>query len=243
MPRPTKTPQEKKESALKRDRVTLGGESIHGFRKTWPKKKANANREYRRKSDELLSKTKTGDSAEDAELMVGDLTATHIKKSVSRRRLVKWGAISLERAIEYKLEKRKETVGRRADSRRSNDAIVRTALTTLQNLNADEAVAVVERIAKAVAGGDPIEWVRLSSASNPLDRAIFVLEQLHRGNFGYWNSLARNKDLCRSYRHWNMTMLRILEKLQRPLQQKRTNKTANEKKVKASLRGARKKKK
>lgn len=239
MAKSPKSPQEKKELALKKDHVPLGGESIHGFRKTWPKKKALANREYRRKSDELLTRTKTGDSAEDAELIVGDITATQLKKSISRKRLVKWGAISLERAIEHKFEKREETVGRRANKKHRADSQVASVLSTLEDLGSHALKAFLIKLDAILRGSDPLKWLQISQSPDPLNQAIFVLEQIARGNAIYCDSLERNREFCVRYRAWRQKAVTVMEKMRRPAQRKLEDKAVNQKKVKAKVRQSR----
>ena len=113
MPRQQKSPQQKKQLELEKDHFTFA-KNPHAFRKGWREKKAEANRQYRRKSDELLAAAKPQISSGDAEALVGDVTIEHLKKSVSHKRLQKWGTVSLGEKIESKSQKRRETVDRRA---------------------------------------------------------------------------------------------------------------------------------
>ena len=235
MPKSPKSPQEKKELALKRDRITFS-KSVPGFRKTWPKKKALANREYRRKSDELLTKTKTGDSAEDAEIKVGDVTTTHLKKSISRKRLVKWGPVSLGEAIKLKLEKREETVGRRANKKHRVDSQVASVLSTLEDLDSDALKAFLIKLDAVLRGGDTLKSFQLSQSPDPLVQAIFFVKQIARGNAIYCDSLERNREFCVRYRAWRQKAVRVMEKMRRPAQRKLEEKAVHQKKVKAQLR-------
>ena len=77
-----KSPQQKKALRYSKDHFTFS-ESPHAFPKQWKRKKTHANRKYHRKSDELLVQAKPEISAEDADLIVGDVTESQLKKSVS----------------------------------------------------------------------------------------------------------------------------------------------------------------
>ncbi len=109
MPRQQKTPQQKKQVELKKDHFTFA-KNPHAFRKSWKEKKAEVNRQYRRKSNELLAPAKAEISADDAEALVGDVTVAHLEKSVSHKRLHKWGTVSLGEKIEFKSQKRQDTL-------------------------------------------------------------------------------------------------------------------------------------
>jgi hypothetical protein len=109
MPRQQKTPQQKKQLELKKDHFTFA-KNPHAFRKGWGEKKAEANRQYRRKSDELLAPAKPQISSEDAEALVGDVTIAHLDKSASHKRLHKRGTVSLREKIVIKSQKRQETM-------------------------------------------------------------------------------------------------------------------------------------
>lgn len=130
MARTRKTPQEKKELPLKKDHFTFS-DSPQSFPKTWKRKKAIISREYRRKSDELLTKAKSEFSLDDAELVTGDLTATYLQKSISRERLRKQGTVTLGEKVKSKLEKRIATVGRRVNQQKYYDDLARTTLETV----------------------------------------------------------------------------------------------------------------
>lgn len=91
-----KTPQEKKRLAYDRDHVSPA-EYPHAFRKTWPRKKAQAERSARREVRQLLG---TG----------GDEIAV---ANVLRKEVRKWGSISLRENVQFKQWKRQQMVGAR----------------------------------------------------------------------------------------------------------------------------------
>jgi uncharacterized protein YaaN involved in tellurite resistance len=235
MPRQQKTPQLKKELELNKDHFTFT-KNPHAFRKSWKAKKAEANRQYRRKSDELLAVAKPENSAEDFESLVGDVTAAHLKKSVSYDRLHKRGTVSLREKIESKSQKRQETVDRRAKGKRNWDKVVHSAVTTLVALQGDELIQVVKRIAGLIQGGDPIEWMRTYQSKDRLGRTIFFVEQINRGNCNYIDALRRNQELCKAFQTWVAKANRTIAKQKRPAQRKLEQKVATQKKVKAILR-------
>ena len=68
-----KSPQEKKELEYTKGHFTFGFKSSRMFPKTWKRKKTQANRQYRRKSQELLAGLKPGMDEEG--LISDDLTA------------------------------------------------------------------------------------------------------------------------------------------------------------------------
>ena len=88
-----KSPPEKKRLAYDRDHATLV-EYPHAFRKTWPRKKANAQRVARRKVRQVLSET--GDDGPVAEI---------------RRESVGKSASTLREKVQFKKEKRKAMIG------------------------------------------------------------------------------------------------------------------------------------
>ena len=201
MPRQQKTPQEKKQLELKKDHFTFTN-APHAFRKNWKKKKAKLNRQYRRKSDEILATAKGEVSVNDAECLVGDVTASHLENSISKKRLRKRGTVLLEKKIEIKSRVRQEKFGRRVESRRKSDQAVANAISTLTGLQGDKLIQLVNRIAKIVKGGDSAEWVRVYLSKDPADRAIFFVEQIERGDWTLGEALRRDQELCKSFKAW-----------------------------------------
>lgn len=92
------------------------------------------------------------------------------------------------------------------------------------------------RIARVIHGGDPIEWMRLYRSKSRVDRAIFFVEQIERGDWTLGEALRRDQELCESFKAWVQKANRILAKQARPAQRKLEQKIATEKKVKAVLR-------
>lgn len=238
MPRKQKTPQQKKELELKKDHFTFS-EAPHAFRKNWKRKKAHLNRLYRRKSGEALSAAKVEMSGADAEVLIGDVTAKHLKESVLTKRLNKWSAVSLGEKIEIKSQKRLNTVDRRAKGKRNWDQVVTSVVTTLLALEGDELIQVVKRIAGFIQGGGPVEWMRAYKSKDHLIRAIFFVEQINRGNAHYVDALRRNQELCIAFRAWIDKANRILAKQRRPAQRKAEQKIATERKIKTLTRQSR----
>jgi hypothetical protein len=238
MPKERKSPQEKKQLEYTRDYFSCG-ESVHGSRKTWPRKKAFTNREYRRKSDELLSQAKPGISGDDADIVAGEITATHLRKSVSRKRLQKWPPITVGEKVKIKLQKRKETFARRANKRHGYEAAIESALNTLSSLEGAQLMEVLRRITTILQGGSSVERMRQYSTPGPLNRAIFFMECVLRGDARYIQTLRKNPGLRKSYQLWQEKAGSAFAKLYRPQIRKREQKPAIEKKIKAILRQSR----
>ncbi|WP_020472593.1 hypothetical protein [Zavarzinella formosa] len=91
-----KSPVEKKALAYCRDHVSPS-EYPHGFRKTWPRKKIRPGRAARHKVRQILRTT--GDDT---------LAATVVRKKVR-----KWGVISLRESVDFKKWKRNQMIGAR----------------------------------------------------------------------------------------------------------------------------------
>src|SRR5260221_8207391 len=91
-----KSPPEKKRLAYGRDHVSPA-EYPHAFRKTWPRKRAKTQRAARCKVQEVLDAT----------------SDDKIAAAVPRKRVRKWGRISLRESVAIKKSKREQMVGAR----------------------------------------------------------------------------------------------------------------------------------
>jgi len=131
MARQRKSPQQKKEMEYTKDHFTFASSSK--FPKVWKRKKALVNREFRRKSDELLTQAKPGIAADDVELLGDDLTAARFQKSVARKRLLKWTRSASARA------------GRKVRLIQHHDQAAASAISRRGSLRGEELVAVVMR--------------------------------------------------------------------------------------------------
>src|SRR5215472_16015046 len=106
MAKARRSPQEKKQLEYTKDHFTFGWDSSRKFPQTWKRKKKNANRQYRRKSQELLTTAKPGMGTSDVELVGDGWTATRFQPSVSRKRLRKTGTVTVAEKIKKKFERR-----------------------------------------------------------------------------------------------------------------------------------------
>lgn len=237
MTKQRKSPQLKKELSLKKDHFTFA-EYPHAFRRNWKRKKARANREYRRKSEQLLAPAKPRISAGDAEAVFGDLTNGHLKNSISRKRLRKSGTVSVGQMVDIKLRKREEMVGRRVNDHRKYDLIVTNAVHTLTSFEREELTSFLRRAKKYLQGGDPIEWMRIGRSDDNIDRALWFLERLERGDGNFWDALRRDQELCEAFQQWRKEANRILMKEARPSLRKAEEKRTIEKKLKAMRRAS-----
>jgi hypothetical protein len=231
-----KSPQKKKDLEYNKDHFTFGHNSSRMFPRAWKHKKANINRTYRRRADELLAPAKRQISADDAEEVVGDLTVEHLQHSITRKRLQKQGTVSVGEKVRLKLEKRRESAGRKVNAHRKYDEIVAQAVGTLLSLDREGLKNFLEIAAKFLQGSDPIERQRIGQSSAPLDRALNFLEQLNHGNGCYLDALRRNRELCKAFQQWQKEAQRIVMKEARPVLRKEAEKRAVGKKLKAMRR-------
>lgn len=237
MAKEQKSPQQKKKLEYTRGHFTFS-KHVHAFRKEWKLKKDLINREYRRKSGDLLAKAKPEMSIDDAELVAGDVTAAHVEQSITRKRLRKSGTVTVGEKVKLKLEKRTEAVGRRVKSHEKYDREAAEAVATLTSLGGDQLVDFVRRSAIFCRGGDPIEWLRVHKSPEPIDHALFFLHEIERGSVPPREALRRSEELCKSLRAWVENANRILARDQRVLQRKIEQKESTEKKVKTLRRQA-----
>ncbi len=101
-----RTPREKKELAYKRDHYVSAGESRHAFRKNWPKKKAMMNQIHRHRAAEALHALERLADAESILNSPEEVTSTQLKKVDPRKKLRKWGVMSLQKYVKRNQEAR-----------------------------------------------------------------------------------------------------------------------------------------
>jgi hypothetical protein len=194
-----KSPQEKKKLEYTKNHFTFGWQSSRMFPKTWKQRKTKVNRQYRRKSQELLAELKPGLSEHD--LTSDDLTATRFQKSVSRKRLYKQGTVTVGEKVKAKLEKRTAIAGRRVQGKRECDRWARSAVTTLNGLQAKE-LADVARRAKALCTGNMDELLHVMSSHHPVDRALEFLRRVSFGSAPETSALRRSEELQQGLATW-----------------------------------------
>jgi hypothetical protein len=194
-----KSPQEKKQLEYTKDHFTFGWQSSRMFPKTWKQKKMSANRQYRRKSQELLAELKPGIGEHD--LISDDLTAARFQKSVSRKRLHKQGTVSLGEKIKAKLEKRTALAGRRVLSKQTCERWASSSVTTLNGLRGNEFTEVARR-AKNLCTGNMSELRRVMSSQDPVDRALEFLYRVSIGCAHESNALHRSAELQQRLATW-----------------------------------------
>jgi hypothetical protein len=229
-----KSPQLKKELSFKKDHFTFA-EYPHAFRRNWRNKKVRANRKYRRKIEQLLAPAQKLIPAKDAESVVEDLTTTFFKNSIGSR-LRKSGTVTVGEKVNIKLEKRKQMVGRRVNSHRKYDLLVEQAVNMLTTLPPGDLAKFLKRAKKLLQGGDPVEWMRVGQSHNEVDRALWFLERVERGDGYFHDALGRNQQLCAIFHEWQKEANRILTKEARPSLQKYEEKRSIERRLKADRR-------
>lgn len=230
-----KSPQEKKQLEFTRDHFSGGYNSARGFSKGWRRKKARVNREYRRKSDELLAPIKPGLEADDAEMISGELTTAHFQKSVSRKRLRKIGVISIGERVKERLEHRSKTVSRRVHQHQFDDRVAKTAVRTLSQLSGKELIEVVNE-AKLVRKHDGIELGRIRNSSDPVDQALSFLHAVSLGSGRELEALRRNPDVNRDLGRWIQKVDRIIARDRRKEERKLNEKEAVRQKTRIVVR-------
>lgn len=234
-----KSPQEKKQLEYTRSHFTFSNRSDRVFSKVWKRKKAHANRVVRRKGDDLLAQAKPGIGAEDAVELGEGITTSRIEKFKIPERLRKRGTVSVGEKVRLKLQRRKETVGRRTLSHEKYDLLATSAVKTVTSLEGNELKMMAHRMSRLCQGGDPIEFQRIQQSSDPIDQALKFFDRVFRGSAPERLALRRNKSLCKAWCDWIDVANRILQRDRRPFQTKAEEKLATEKKLKAMYRAAR----
>ncbi|HWB33520.1 MAG TPA: hypothetical protein VG714_10120 [Acidobacteriaceae bacterium] len=230
MPRTKKSPQEKKQLAYDRDHYS-SGESDKA-RRSWGRKKANANRQYRRKSDELFAEIKPGMDASNASEIAEELTVAHVQKSLTRKRLQKWSAVTLRETVSRSLTHREERAGRRARSKQRKYDAVSSALDVMTSLRAEELTKFVRRYALISRGSDPIGYQKMAGSKKELDRALcFLYEWQFRGV--HRDVICANKKMKETLAHWAVKANRILARDRRAAETKQAEKESTGRKVNA----------
>src|SRR5439155_15972365 len=172
MARERKSPQRKKQLEYTKNHFTFGWHSFRTFPTTWKRKKTRANREYRRKSEELLTQAKPGIAVDDVELLADDLTTARFQKSIIRKRLHKTGTVTVGEKVTRKLERREETAGRKVQRRQHYDHAATSAISTLRSLNGERLVGVVRRADLLCGARNADELKRVLQSNDPVDRAL-----------------------------------------------------------------------
>ncbi|HET9373974.1 MAG TPA: hypothetical protein VFO40_03320 [Chthoniobacterales bacterium] len=225
MPNERKSPQQKKQLEYARDHFSGGFNSARDFHKGWRRKKARVNRQYRRKSDELLASVKPGLDAGDAEVVSEDITAPRFQKSVSRKRLKKIGVITMGERVKCRLQRRDEAVKRRVLEREYYDHAAAQAVKTLESMSDEKLLAVVNRM-QLLLKGNVEELTRVLCSRDPLDQALRFLRAVNIGSARELDALRRNPELCWDFRKWIQKPDRIMAKAKRAQEKNQQEKEA-----------------
>lgn len=239
MAKERKSPQEKKSLEYTKDHFTFGRLSSRVFPKTWKRKKTLANREYRRKSEDLLAQAKRGIAAEDASLIVDDLTSAHFKQSVIRKPLIKADTVTVGEKVKLKLAKRQQTVGRRVRVRESAHQAASSAIRTLCSLEDERLVDFVRRVDRLCRVHDSKEFVRLQLSKDPIDQAMYFINCLASGTNSLEDTVCKDPELRAALAAWFAKANRIIRRDRRVMEEKVKQKQITEKRVQALRRAAR----
>jgi hypothetical protein len=210
MARERKSPQEKKELEYAKDHFTFGWHSSRYFPQTWKRKKARVNRNYRRKSEEILAQAKPGIDSGDLEAIADGLTAARFQKSVSRKRLSKTGVVSVGEKVQRNLERRQESVGRHARRDQRYDSSAVSAIKTLTSLQREELVEFVRR-ADRMLNAKSAALKGVLPCKDNLDRALYFLYLVAAGSHLEVDALQRNPDLDKVFQSWIVKANQILK--------------------------------
>ena len=231
MVRERKSPQQKKQLEYTKDHFTFGWYSSRMFPTTWKRKKARANREYRRKSEKLLTQAKPGIAVDDVELLADDLTAARFQKSIIRKRLHKTGTVTVSEKVKRKLQRREESAGRKVLRRQHDDNVATSAVTALRALGGEELVSVVRRADLLCGERSVSELNRVMQSKNPIDHALHFLYRVSWGSALEIDALRRNQELDKALGIWMEKAKRILRRDKRAVETKLRQKQTARKKL------------
>jgi hypothetical protein len=209
------------------------------FPKTWKRKKTLANREYRRKSEELLAQAKPGIAADDASSIVDDLTPAHFKKSVVRKPLVKTDTVTVGEKVKLKLARRQQAVGRKVQLRETAHQAATSAIGTLCALEDERLLDFVRRADRLCRVHDSKEFVRLQLSKDPIDRALYFINCLASGMNSPEDTICRDPELRNALAVWFAKAHRIIRRDRRVIEEQVERKQVTDKKVKALRRATR----
>lgn len=214
------SPQEKKRRDYS-ERVSGGNRRNAEARK---KEKKKVGHETRSKTDELLAQVKPQLSAKDTEVIAGELTAAHLRKSVSRKGVRKDGAAPLSEILEWQRERRLTSFGRKTSMRPHYDRIATEAVSILSSLEGEQMVVVARRAGILCAPENRHKFVDVLSLSHPIDRALDFVRRAISCFSEERQALCRNKDLDEEFTAWLQRANRILNKDRLAAQRKLLNK-------------------
>lgn len=238
MQKDSKSPQEKKRLDYTKGHFTFGRQSSRSFPKTWKRKKVHANREYRRKSEELLAQSKPGSGLDGLPPSAEDLTAARFLKSVVRKPLHKAGTVTLEEKVRLKLTSRGQRAGRGVKKQAAASEEATSVIQTLNKLEGDRLVDFVRRANVLCNIRDPKESVRLQLSADPIDQALDFVYRLSVGTNSPRDTICKDEQLRRPLAAWFVKANRILSRDERKAQNKVEEKQRNEKRLKTRRRAA-----
>ena len=215
MQKASKSPQEKKHLEYTKDHFTFGRQSSRSFPKTWKRKKVHANREYRRKSEELLAQTKPGSGLDSLPSNAEDLTAARFMKSVVRKPLHKAGTVTLGEKVRLTLTSRGERAGRRVKKEATVREEATSVIQTLNKLEGDGLVNFVRRANELCSIRDSKESVRLHRSAEPIDQALYFVYRLSVGINSPRDTICKDDKLRVPLAAWFMKANRILSRDER----------------------------
>jgi hypothetical protein len=239
MAKERKSPQEKKLLELTKDHFTYGRLSSRKFPVTWKRKKAHANRVYRRKSDSILAEVTPGMAADDLPASVEELTSTRFEDAIVCKPLQKHGTVTLSEKIQNKIEKRQGQAGRRVRNRDAALKSVTAAVETLTSLQGEQLTSVVKAVGLICTPGPCHERSRMFLSNDPLDQATYFVYRIHTNPSEYREVLRREPELYTALQTWLEAADRILLRDYRATTNKAEQRIATGQRLNALLRASR----
>jgi len=225
------SPREKK-SREYAERVTPGNRRHAEARKD---EKTRLKRETRSKSTELLGVVKPQVSLDDVEILAGELTATHMRKSVNPKRPRKSTAVPFSQVIEWQLERREESFGRkRKKNRPKYDKLASETVETLNSIPKERFADVARRAGKGCSPENRHKYENELLLVDPLDRALYFLRRVSAHSIDETQALCRNKKLDQSLSGWIARANRVLAKDRLADQKKLEQQKAAKKKIRSA---------
>src|SRR5437773_318836 len=221
MAKERKSPQEKKHLEYTKDHFTFGWHSSRMFPKTWRLKKTRVNREYRRKSEQLLARTKSGIPADVRDVALKGASPP-VTCTLSRdiKGLRKTGTVTVGEKVKRKLERRQDAVGRNVQRRQHYDGAATSAISTLRLLDGEKLAEVVRHADLLCGARNAEELKRVLQSSDPIDRALHFLYRIASGSAFELDALRRKPELVRELATWMERANRILNRDKRAVERK-----------------------
>jgi hypothetical protein len=228
MARERKSPQEKKLREYG-DRVTPGNRRNAEARK---KEKRGVGREIRNKTENLLAQVKPELPSQEAENLTEEITAGRVRKSVIRKRVLKYNAAPFSKVVEWQRERRVGSFQRKKRSYPHYDRIAREAVGTLNAIDNNQFAEIARRAGILCSPENCYKYARPQDLKDPIARALEFVRRATTCYSHEHQALCRNDDLKHEFRLWLDKADRILRKDQMAREKKAAEQRAIQQKLK-----------